>query len=227
MMQGQRSRLGRKKKDKGLPHLAKLVSWLDGYAALSCVDPQKIDKMVKSHEDDDDLRYIWKQAKDDVTEIGNLPASSNEITRLIKFLNVTKAVFLFMGLALVAVWFVLERIGLLFGRLSSLYLIIGIIVFYNANIVLFALLNRRLNRRVADYYHKHGGEVKKERVHLRQVTQQLIDRLTMRVRRQQYDPEDYPFTLFHRDYNSVRILKEDKNGVYQAIVEARSRKDKG
>jgi hypothetical protein len=222
------SKRKRKKKDKSLPHIAKLISWLDGYAALSCVDPVKIDKMVKDNSDDEDLTSIWKSAKDDVYEIGNLPSSSPEILRLAKFLNITKMVFLFLGIGLILLWLVLERLGVFFfasSRLSSYVLVIVIIVFYNVNIFIFTLLNRRLNSKIADYYHKHGGEVKKQRIHLRQLTQQLIDRLTLRVRRMQYDAADYVFTLFHSDYNNIRIIKEGKNGIYTAIVEARTRKE--
>ncbi len=215
-----------KKEGKSLQGFAKLITFLDGYAALAVVDPVKIERLMKGSSSDD-LQNFWKQAKDDVYKIGGLPSSSPQIVRLAKWLNIVKILFLFTGLIGVGVWVLLSRLEATFfsGRNAPLIFFGVLIVLFNTVLFLYYALNKRLSMRVITYYDKHAGEVTNQRKHLRQVAQQIIDNLTMTIRRTRYDPKNYEFKLFHSDYRNIKVLKESK-GIYHAHVAARSESEK-
>ena len=200
----------------------KIISFLDGYAALVVVDPSRVEKMIKNSSQDD-IQNTWKQAKDDVGKIAGLPSTNPKILRLAKILGIVKTLFMFIGLIGVLIWVVLSYLRLPFFVGADAPLIFVGILFglFVGSFVIYYYFNRRLTLRVNDYYEKHSGEIINNRRHLRTVTQQLIDKLTFYVRRHQFDPKQYEFTLYHPDYKNVKIVKEDK-GAYFATVAART-----
>jgi hypothetical protein len=200
---------------------AHLITWLDGYVALSCVDPVRIERMVRNYPQEDLVR-AWAQAKDDVYKIGKLPTSSSKIIRLTKISNITKIMFILVGVIAVILWLLVSRLGFPFfsGPYSELALLAALVVAYNLNLFAYYWSGRRLNAEVREFYEKHSGEVSGQRKHLRQITQGLIDGLTMRVLRHEHDPKKYGFTLFHTNYKNIRIV-EQRGNRYTAIVRAR------
>ena len=218
-------------KSVNLRGLTKLISWLDGYAALACVDPVRIEKQVKTlsssgkkdHEGKD-IASAWQEIRKDVFEIAKLPGSSEEIAKASKRLGVVKLVFTFMGVGVIAVYLVLSTLGLLTlsGTAGRLELLIAVIIAYNAALFAYVALNRRFNSLVGSYYDKHATELARQRRHVKAVTQRVIDSLAARIRAQQIDPEKYKLSLFDKEYSNINILGQDKRGIkYVASVKGR------
>ena len=67
--------------------LAKLISLLDGYAALSVADPARIRKIIKKSSDDTELESTWKDISQDVIDISTLPSESEEVMKKSKVLG--------------------------------------------------------------------------------------------------------------------------------------------
>jgi hypothetical protein len=207
-----------KQKDNDLFILSRLIGWLDGYSVMSCVDPQRIEKMVHDYSDDH-LVNIWNQIKGDVNEIGKLPASSPTVVRMTKIVTISRSLFILVGIAAVLSWLFLIRLQLpiVSGPYSLLYLLIILVILFNANLYVYFFSTRKLNSEVRSIYETKGAKLKKQRQRLRQTVQQLIEELRQRARSYGYETEGYEFTVFNRDYRNIKVIKQRGNK-YQAIV---------
>ena len=199
---------------------------LDGYAALSIVDPARIRRLVKKNSDVADLVAIWKEISRDVDDISSLPSTSEEVMKKSKVLGILRPVIMFLGLIVFTIYFTLLGSGVLqsLGQFGAYAFLIGIIAAYFVGFTLYFILNRRLTRIVNSYYEKHMGEIARQRRHLKVVNQRLIDKLAQIVRSRDYDPNRYKFSLFHDDYANINVVSEDKNQIYKVTVKGKSLK---
>ncbi len=204
--------------------LSNLVSLLDGYAALSIVDPQRIRRIIKRNSNDSDLQAAWKEISRDVDDISSLPSESEEVLKKSKVLGILRPVIMFLGLIVFTIYFVLLGSGILrnLGQLGAYAFLIGFIAAYFVGFFVYFFLNRRLTRTVNTHYQKHMGEIARQRRHIKTVNQRLIDKLAMIVRSHDYDPAKYKFSLFHDDYANINVVSEDKNQIYKVTVKGKS-----
>ena len=197
-----------------LRNLAKLISWLDGYAALKCVDPMKIERLAKSEgESIDEVARVWSDVREDVRDIATLPGSSSEVVKISKYLNISRMAITLMGVGIILVFLVMSS---LFSVLSNPSVRLGILIAvagaYYVVFFSYFLLSRKLNKLVIGYYEKHQGEVAKQRRRIKIATQRLIDVLAMRIRASSDElPEKYKLRLFHDDYSNIRVLEGDNS----------------
>jgi len=209
-----------------LRNLAKMISWLDGYAALSCGDPMKLERLAKSESDSiEEVGKVWNEVRRDVKEIAMLPSASDDIVRTSKYLNVARIAITLMGVGVILVFLLLSSfIPAL--RNSSVRIAVLIVVASLYYVVFFSyfLLGRRLNRLVAAYFEKHQGEVSKERRHAKAATQRLIDILAMKIRASpEENPENYKFKLLNDDYSNVRILQRNEKRPDEVVAVVKGR----
>ena len=204
--------------------LSNLISFLDGYAALSIVDPQKIRRIIKRNADDSEIQAIWKDISRDVDDISSLPSESEEVLKKSKVLGILRPVLMFLVLIVFTIYFVLLSTGILrnLGQWGAYALVIGIIAAYFVGFTAYFFLNRKLTRAVNSYYQKHMGEIARQRRHIKLMNQRLIDKLAMIIRSRNYDPGKYKFFLFHDDYANINVLSEDKNQIYKVTVKGKS-----
>ena len=95
----------------------KLIAWLDGYVALKCVDPMKIERLAKSEgESIEDVQRIFSDVREDVQDIASLPGSSTEIVRTSKYLSIARMAITLMGVGIVLIFLIFSS---LFSILSS------------------------------------------------------------------------------------------------------------
>ena len=192
-----------------LRNLAKLISWLDGYAALRCVDPIKMERLAKSEGDSmDEVKRLWSDVREDVRDIASLPGSSTDIIKTSKYLNLSRIAITLMGVGIVVIFLLVSSF---IPALTNTSVRLGILVVvaggYYAVFFTYFLLSRRLNRLVADHYEKHQGEVAKQRKHIKAVTQKMIDVLAMRIRASSDGtPEKYKLKLLNDDYSNIKVL---------------------
>ncbi|MDA4112025.1 MAG: hypothetical protein OK439_05760 [Thaumarchaeota archaeon] len=204
--------------------LSRLISFLDGYAALSVVDPLRIKRIVKKNPDDPDIAAVWKEVSRDVDDISSLPSSSDQVMKQSKILGILRPVIMFLGLIVFTIYFVLQGLGVMRNLGSSgVYVFLGgFLVTYLVGFGVYFTMNRKLTRLVNAYYEKHMGEIARQRRHLKVVNQRLIDKLAMIVRSRDYDPSRFKFSLFHDDYANINVVREDKNQIYTVVVKGKS-----
>jgi hypothetical protein len=209
-----------KPKPVNLGDLTRLVTWLDGYSVMSPVDPVRLRRIATKYPDDQDIASAWKDIERDVWDIARVPSSSPEITRLSKILGVFKQVLLFLGLIVFTIYLIGSGVGALkfLGKYGALIFVVIFVLAYVLGFGYYFYLDRRLNRLVTSCYSKHAGEISKQRKHVKQVTQRLIDKIAAEIRAKRTDPEKYRFTLMQKDYSNIVLQKEQSDSVYIVTV---------
>jgi len=197
-----------------------LISWLDGYVALSCVDPARIQRLIKSETKSGaegrssrragrkasaeenaaaaaarEISRVWNDITPDVIAISTLPAASEEISSTSKRLGTIKRIFTVLAVVIVGFYLVLANLNVLQAANLAVRigLIFGVVVAYY--IVLYAYLrtNRKLGELIERYYQSHAGEVSVQRKRIKDATQRLIDVLASQIRaREQGDGASGP-----------------------------------
>ena len=203
--------------------MATLVTYLDGYAALSVIDPGKIQRIIKRNLEDRDISQVWGQIETDVSDIATLPSSSDEIMHLAKRVDVLKPLSMFLPLILLIAYIVLGALGLIskLGILGAVGFLVFLGAAYAIGIYLYISSTRKLSKVVAKYYDRHEATLSKQRRKIKLANQRLIDKIAMEIRSRDRDPEKYRFELLHNDYANIRVLS-DKNSVYTVAVKGKT-----
>ena len=207
--------------------LTRVIVWLDGYAALSSVDPAKIDNSVRKNSEHPEIVAFWTEIKSDVEDIARLPSKSSEILQLSKRMRILRPLLLYMGLLVFTIFIILSNvlIGTTPGRTFYQIFIVGFMIAYFCGFALYIFFDRKLRHLATDYCEKHSGEVARQRRHIKQVNQRLIDRLASVIRSRKLNPNKYKFILLHKDYSNIIVLRETKNSVYSVMVKGRKPED--
>ena len=203
-------------KVKEMKALCGLITWLDGYANLSCVDPIKMDRAAKMC--GDDIQGVWGRVRGDVYSIGKLPGESEKVVRQAKMVN-TARIFLFGFVVLAILLFLLAAIvapRLIANQTYSLILLVAIAVALNGGVFTYLRATRRLSSAVNEFYERNEDRARPERKRIRDATQALIDKLASRIRSTASEPEGYRFTLIDSGYANIRVTKE--KGSFMATV---------
>ncbi len=197
-----------KEKVKEMKVICSLITWLDGYANLSCVDPLKIERATKVC--GDDVQGVWGRIKGDVYAIGRLPSESERVVRLAKIVNISR--FLFFGFALlaVAIFFLASLITpRLFSNPSNGLLVLVIIAaLINGDVFVYVFSARRLSLAAREFFEGSKGRATLERRRVRDAVQALIDKLASRIRSTHAEPVEYRFTLLDSSYANVKVTRE-------------------
>jgi len=203
-------------KTKEMLAICKLITWLDGYANLSCVDPLKIEKTMRLC--GDDVQGILGRIKDDVYAIGRLPRESERVVRLAKIVNVSRFLFFVFAVLAIALFLLASQIApRLFSNPSySLLTLVIIVVVFNANVIVYVFSGRRLSLAVKEFFEGSRDRAKPERRRVKDAAQALIDKLASRIKSAGTEPGGYRFTLLDSSYAHVRVTKE--GGSYTAVV---------
>ncbi len=197
-----------KEKVKEMKVICSLITWLDGYANLSCVDPLKIERATKVC--GDDVQGVWGRIKGDVYAIGRLPSESERVVRLAKIVNISR--FLFFGFALlaVAIFFLASLIApRLFSNPSNgLLALVIIAALINGDVFVYVFSARRLSLAAREFFEGSKGRATLERRRVRDAVQALIDKLASRIRSTHAEPVEYRFTLLDSGYANVKVTRE-------------------
>jgi BMFP domain-containing protein YqiC len=210
-----------------LGDLAKLVTWLDGYSIMSPVDPLRLRRIAKKYPEDHDIALAWKEVESDVWEIARIPSTSSEITKLSKILGVLKQTLMFVGLIVFTIYIIGSGLGTLdfLGRYGTLVFAIIFVAAYVVGFGSYFYLDKRLDRLVRSCYAKHANEILKQRKHIKQINQRLIDKIAAEIRARRTDPEKYRFTLMQKDYSNIVVQKEQGDSTFVVIIKGNKRAD--
>lgn len=214
-------------KELNIDALTRVVVWLDGYVALSSVDPSKIERNVKKNSEHPDVVASWTEVKSDVQDIARLPSKSSEILRLSKRMRILRPLLLYMGLLIFTVFIILSNILSATSPGHTFYVIFiaAFVIAYFSGFAVYVVFDRKLRRLATEYCETHAGEVSRQRKHIKQVNQRLIDKLASSIRSKKLDPEKYKFILLHNDYSNIIVLREGKNSLYSVMVKGRKSED--
>lgn len=187
-----------------LESLAKAISWLDGYRACYCVNPSRIEDVVRKYPKRD-VRKLWREVKSDIYKIASLPTSSPEIVRMYKIVTISRSLLPIFAVLSLTMWIVTIEIKVpgLFGSLFSILLILslGTVVFYYG-------YNKRLYNKIRMYYNDRLDALKERRRRIKNITQVLINGLAHYIKGRKYDPREYDFSLFHLDYDNIKVVEK-------------------
>ena len=207
---------GDEDKAKEMKEICKLITWLDGYANLSCVDPLKIERAMKLC--GDDVQGIWDRIKDDIYSIGKLPTESERVVRLARIISISRMFFLGFALLSVASFLLASQIApKLFSNMEFGLLALAVVAaVFNVNVVVYVYSSRKLSRAVNEFFEESRDKAKPQRGRAKDAAQAMINRLASRIKSTGAEPSGYRFTLLNPNYTSVRVTKE--GGIYTAMV---------
>ena len=194
---------------------------------MSPVDPLRLRKIASRYPDDQDIATAWKEIEHDVWDIARIPSTSPEITRLSKILGVLKQVLMFVGLIVFTIYIIGSGLGTLdfLGRYGALVFAIIFIMAYLLGFGSYFYLDRKLTRLVTDCYNKHANEISKQRKHVKQVNQRLIDKIAAEIRARRADPEKYKFSLMQKDYSNIVVQKEQGDSIFVVTIKGSKKTD--
>ena len=227
-----------------LRNLCRLISYLDGYAALSPVDPAKIQRLVRSETKNEgkkkrssskwgtgkssavenaalaaskEISRLWNEIRPDVSAISALPTASDEVAKASKRLGTIKRIFTVLAVAIIGFYLLIINSSLL--ETSSLVLrlglVLGVVIAYYFVLYAYLKTNRRLGDLVAEYYAAHAGEVSSQRKRIRDATQRLIDVLAYQLRAREEDNDDPTIPEKYR----ISLLSRDYTNINVVRIE--------
>ncbi len=207
---------GAKDESKEMKVICSLITWLDGYANFSCVDPLKIERATKLCEDD--VQAVWARIKGDVYAIGRLPSESEKVVRLAKIVNISRVVFIGFAVLSVALLLLASQIAprLLSNPTYGLSALVIIAVVLNVDVFVYVFSSRRLSLAVKEFFDESRDRAALERRRVRDAAQALIDKLASRIRSAGAEPAGYRFVLLGAGYANVNVTKE--KGLITAMV---------
>lgn len=201
--------------------LAKMITWLDGYAEFRIVDPARIERLLK-HRSYPDLDQSWNNIKDDVTTITDLPATSDQVkkySRLSSYARLASIIMVLVSFAFIEIYFFHSGLKNVINPILVLGIIIGTLYI---SLMVNVVASRRMNSGILVLYQEHENQLVKNRDRIRQSTQFLIDRLQREIASHGLDPASFKFEITAK-YNNVNVLGR-KGSKYLAIVRVKSAK---
>ena len=209
-----------KTKSVSLGDLTKLVTWLDAYSAMSPIDPLRLRRIANRYEKDHDIAGAWKEVEKDVWDIAKVPSSSPEIKRLSRIVGILKQVLMFVGLIVFTVYIIGSGVGALnfLGQYGALVFALIFVLAYGVGFGLYFHLDRKLTALVTKCYNEHASQISKQRKHVKQVNQRLIDKLASEIRAKRADPSKHTFSLMQKDYSNIIVQRERGNSQFLVSI---------
>jgi len=202
-------RLRRRKRKPELEDLATLISAIDGFRVGRCAELKSVERIVRRVHLTDTGRK-WKSIRRDLQDIMNLPTSSPKVMRmmnlalLLRFLGLLSYTIVIILAIMMGLSFSLKIEASTFVNIFNYTLIFGISVL---------VVRYFVKEQVKKFFDQSADKFKGKSAHLRELNQELINRLREGIKKSNGKSRDYKLTLFNADYNGIKILK--KPGVWR------------
>lgn len=200
----------RHRRENDLKALTDLITLLDCYRVNRYVQLDSMEKAVKSGKlGKFDVK--WREIRRILYKIGGLPSLSASINKLVKIREGVKVIeiigsYLFaFGLGV----FVLNYFKVCPEWLQPAYVYVGL----PALIVLLGtrltteFINRKIALEIEELSKSHSEKFRFLRARLRDIAQNLINRLGKHINDRHEDPDKYRIDLYNTDYKGIKILK--------------------
>lgn len=189
--------------------ITKLISWFDSYVELYTIDPLRIQKALKGYEGTD-LDQIWKSVRGDVSQIVELPEKSKELEKYARRASNSRKYSLIIGAAtfvvLIAYLFFQNQLKAVAGADLELLIPGAMLALLYGMLMLSMFSTRSLNKEMRSFYEQHSGELSKQKSHMKDATQQLIDRLSREIYSHDFNPSRFKFNLYHSNYKNIAVV---------------------
>jgi len=204
-------RLRRRKKKPELEDLATLISAIDGFRVGRCAELKSVERIVRKVRLTDTGRK-WKSIRRDLEAIMDLPTSSAKVmfmmnlALLLRFLGVLSYAIVFilavmMGLSLSPSWNI---------NASTFVTIFDYVLIFGISVLVVRYF---VKEQIKKFFDQSADKFKGKSAHLRELNQELMNRLSEGINKSKGKPRDYKLTLFNADYNGIKVLK--KPGVWR------------
>jgi len=207
-------RLRRRKRKPELEDLATLISAIDGFRVGRCAELKSVEKIVRRVHLTDTGRK-WKSLRRDLEAIMNLPTSSSKVMFMMNLALLLR----FLGLLSYTIVFILT---VMMGLSPSLKMETStfIDIFTYAMIFGIGVLVVRyfVKEQIKKFFDQSADKFKGKSMHLRELNQELLNRLIEGIKKSNGKSRDYKLSLFNADYNGIKVLK--KPGVWREHIVA-------
>jgi len=194
---------GRKRKPE-LEDLATLISAIDGFRVGRCAELKSVEKIVRRVRLTD-TGQKWKSTKRDLEAIMNLPASSPKVmfmmnlALLLRFLGLLSYTTVVIMAITVAVSPSLNIETSTFANIFDYVLIFGIGIL---------VVRYFVREQIKKFFNESADRFRGKSAHLRDLNQELMNRLRAGINKNRGKPRDYKLILFNADYNGIKVLKK-------------------
>jgi len=202
-------RLRRRKKKPELEDLATLISAIDGFRVGRCAELKSVERIVRKVRLTDTGRK-WKSIRRDLEAIMDLPTSSAKVMFMMNLALLLR----FLGVLSYAIVFIL---AVMWGLSPSLKIEAStfVTIFNYALIFGISVLVVRyfVKEQIKKFFNESADKFKGKSAHIRELNQELMNRLREGIKKSNGKPRDYKLILFNADYNGIKVLK--KPGVWR------------
>ena len=156
------------------------------------------------------LTNTWEKIRPDVETIAYLPNTIPEILKLVKSVAFLRAIFpicFFSFILSVLLMMGIVPVSNKFVSLFFLFLPIAVMI-------AFILIDFTIRRKIIKYEKKQPNLHSEEKRRIKKVIEELIIKLSKRIKGQSESPSNYKMRLFYDDYKGIEILKRNRESVY-------------
>jgi len=193
----------RRKKKRELEDLATLISAVDGFRVGRCAELKSMDRIVRK------VRLTgtskkWTSIRRDLEAIRDLPTSSPKVmfmmnlALLLRFLGLVSFTAVMMLAIMVSIGSAIEITE------SFTNIFVSVLIFGNVVLVVRYFVKERVKK----FFDESAGRLKSKSTHLRELNQELVNRLREGIKKYKGKPRDYKLILFNSDYKDIQILKK-------------------
>jgi len=202
-------RLRRRKRKPELEDLATLISAIDGFRVGRCAELKSVERIVRRVHLTDTGRK-WKSIRRDLQDIMDLPTSSPKVmfmmnlALLLRFLGLLSYTIVILLAVMMGLRLSLNIEASAFVNIFNYALIFGICVL---------VVRYFVKEQIKKFFNQSADKFKGKSAHIRELNQDLINRLREGIKKSNGKSRDYKLTLFNADYKGIKVLK--KPGVWR------------
>ena len=137
---------------------AKMISWLDGYAEFLFVDAARVERLLKSR-GSPDLDQTWKNIKDDVTTITDLPSTSDQVkkySRMSSYARLASIVMVLVSFVFIEVYFFHSGLKNVINPVFALGVIMGVLY---VSLMVNVIACRRWSSKITAVFQEHACQL--------------------------------------------------------------------
>jgi len=202
-------RFRRGKRKPELEDLATLISAIDGFRVGRCAELKSVEKIVKKVRLTDTSQK-WKSIRRDLEAIMNLPTSSSKVMFMMNLALLLRFLGLLSYMTVVIMAITMALSPTLNIETSMFLNIFDYVLIFGIGILVVRYFVRE---QIKSFFNKSADRFRGKSAHLRELNQELMNRLRAGINKYKGKPRDYKLVLFNADYNGIKVLK--KPGVWR------------
>ena len=156
------------------------------------------------------LTNTWEKIRPDVETIAYFPNTIPKILKLVKSVAFLRALFPICFFSFILS--VLLMIGII--PVSNKFVSLFFLFLPTAVMIAFILIDFTIRRKIIKYEKEQPNLHSEEKRRIKKVIEELIIKLSKRIKRQSESPSNYKMHLFYDDYKGIEILKRKRESVY-------------